>query len=194
MTATLPDTATDTRLRLNIDSPGGLPLRVAGFLLQAVGHAYPGTQIDTGKGGFGAPVLSLLIPREDYLQSDGLTEEELAALAPGKDEPGLTAFTNGFRDGSLSVGPPPWMATMLRNTAEQVHDAVVEGSNPANYLQVEILPQDGGESFKWIICRRGGQSPHELREQAEARVAQLEAQLREHGIEPVYEPDEVIEP
>lgn len=178
-------TATGRDIRLSINTPSGrLPMNLAGFLMQAIGRAYPGTQIDTtgdGLSGFGA-VLSLRIPYADYINSDGLTEQDFAEITPGKDDPGLVAFTSGFsKSGGLKMGPPPWLATLLRSTAETLHDAL--GDAP-NYLAIELPPQDGGEPFTWIVCRRGRPSPHALRMAVEDRVRQLEAQLRDAGIEP----------
>lgn len=49
-------------------------------------------------------------------------------------------------------------------------------------------PTAPGDSFAWIICRPGKASPHDLRTAAEARVAEVEAQLRAAGIEPVAAP------
>lgn len=160
---------------LTISSPAGIPLSMAGFLLRAIGTAYPSTRI-TQAPGF-SPGLALLIDRADFLTAD--TDADIADLVPDKDDPALVAFTSGFRDGGVGVSPPPWLAALLIATSEQI----IEAADPPNYLEMRIgtVP---GEWHSWSITRPGGRTPHELRRAADARVAVLEAQLRSHGIEP----------
>lgn len=186
------DAATSLRpdIRLSLDTPGGIPLTLAGYLLRALGTAYPNCAVDTTGSGWGSPVMTVRIPASDlYLDDDeSIDDTQIVALAADiKDDPATVAFTNGFRDGSLSVSPPPWLSELLVTTARNLADAISEQCE--NYLQVEIQAADGtGDSFAWIICRPGKPSPHDLRRTAEARVTVLEAQLRAASIEPVAAP------
>lgn len=185
------DTVAPTRpdIRLSLDSPGGIPLTLAGFLLRALGIAYPNCAVDTSGRGFGSPVMSVRIPGSDlYLDGESIDDAQLVALAADiKDDPATVAFTDGFRDGSLSASPPPWLSTLLVTTARNLTEAISEQCE--NYLQVSLSAADGtGDSFAWIICRPGKPSPHDLRLAAETRVGELEAQLRAAGIKPVAAP------
>lgn len=174
-------------LHLSIDAYGGIPLPVAAFLLRALGTAYPGTQLDTS--GLSRAVMSLRIPaadlysadtdedEDDDTDEDATTEEWVA----DKDDPELVAFLNGFRDGSFSVSPPPWLSALLNHAARELVDALPGAAQ--NYLSLELHPREG-HPFYWIICRPGAESPHALRTKAEQRVAALEQQLRDAGIEP----------
>lgn len=172
-----PGVARDDDLKLRISSPGGMPLSVAGWLLQAIGSGYPGTMIETGTGA-GAGTLSLRIPAEDYLdrRPDQLN---VAEIPPVKDDPDMIAFLDGLDGGGLRFGPPAWLTAML----EQALRMILEAVDPPNYVQMQLNAPDG-DRFSWIVCRPGRPSPHDLREAAEQRVAALEAQLRAAGIEP----------
>lgn len=167
------ETPTDTHqdIRLSITTQDGMPLSMAGFLLQAIGTAYPNTQIETH--GYG---LNLRVPYEDFLNLDELPDGSLEALVPDKEDPQLVAFTHGFIQGSAGISPPPWLATLLNMTAGIMDEEITDTVAP-NYMELTILPQDGGPDFKWIICRRGKPSPHELREQAEAQRDKLRTTL-----------------
>lgn len=165
---------------LAITSRSGLPLTVAAYLLRALGHAYPGTSIGEKQGD---EVMRLHIPRTDVTAAD--PNIDLDSLVPDKDDPATIAFTHGISPShGAGVIPPPWLAALLQQMAASL-DEQMTASHVPNYLDFEILGTDDGqrESFHWIVCRRGRKSPHQLREEAEARVAMLEARLRDLGVE-----------
>ena len=60
-------------------------------------------------------------------------------------------------------------------------------SGGINYVTAKVLPPDGRHEPEYHVTVQlaSGLSAHELRQQAEARVAALEEQLRAAGIEPV---------
>lgn len=155
---------------LSINAPGGIPLSMAGFLLRAVGTAYPGTMMKSTRPGEG--VLHLVVPADDYLNPVEVSDDSLDALVPDKDDPDMVTFTSGLGKGGLRMSPPPWLTVLLRTTAQQLLD----DHQAPNYVQLTVLDETVGE-FRWIVCRPGGADPHELREAAEARVAELEQQL-----------------
>lgn len=175
----------DITLRIGADG-GGIPLSMAGFLVQAIALAYPHTTIGNADG---LHQLVVRIPEADYLNldDDATSEKDMTALMPGKDDPGLIAFTTGLHsDASFGVAPPPWLGQFLTRTA----DLIEKHSDAPNYLEMTIAAKDGNsEPFKWLVCRRGRPSPHEFRQRAEARVQLLEQQLRDAGIEPVSAQD-----
>lgn len=170
-------------VRLRIKAIGGMPLSMAGYILRAIGAGYPNTVIDSRKSEPWDSDLTLVIPASDYIESDpDISDWHLAEMAPDKDDPALVAFTSGIRDGSFGVTPPPWITAMLRVAAESIEDSIKDIA--PNYLSIELHPEDSGAPFVWIICRRDGKSPHDLRVAAETRVAVLEEQLREAGVKP----------
>lgn len=202
-----PPVADDVRLNLATPSGRGLPLNLVGFILRALGTAYPNTKIDQGSGAAfgGGSVMSLLIPMadisaateaddEDYDSTDFDTEggdmhalptdAELAEYAAStKSSEAMTAFTNGIRKGGISVLPPPWLTTLLLEAGRDLNDLAVDLAD--NYLEMGIVDQANNTEYRWIVCRPGRPTPHGLRLEAEARVALLEAQLRDAGIEPI---------
>lgn len=171
-------TAVDNDLRLTVNSPGGLPMSVAGFILRALGVAYPGTMMETSRFG---EVLALRIPRADYLADREIDDATLAELAPGPDDADLLMLTNGIRDGALGARVPDWLNALLRTATASILDA----SDATNYLSMDLMNPNGSLMTTWIICRPDRPTPHQLRQAADERVAVLEAQLRDAGIEPL---------
>jgi hypothetical protein len=86
--------------------------------------------------------------------------------------------TKGLRvaeDGTVVVDvhfPESFAQLMLANFRWYLdeHDA-------PNYVQMPMTDMTTGETYVCTIGRPGGQSPHEMRRLAEARVMQLEAEL-----------------
>jgi hypothetical protein len=167
-------THADVRLEIHANRDG-MPLSMAGFLLQAIGTAYPHTEIETARLGGG---INLRIPYEDFLDFDGLPDGALDSIIPDKDDPQLVAFTHGFTEGGAGISPPPWLSTLLAMSAAMMEEQLTDTVAP-NYMELSILPQDGGPDFKWIICRRGKPSPHELRMKAETELAELRQRITE---------------
>jgi hypothetical protein len=161
-------------LTLEINARGGIPLSLAAYLLRAVGAAYPNTQIKNG-GGYG-PTLQLLIARDDLYEATDVTDEDLASLGGEKDIAEMAAFTSGWRDGALGLGPPAWLSSLLQVTAEQMVDAMPPAAE--NYVAIEINCP-GRDPFVWIVSRPGRPSPHDLRRQAEAERDAARTQLAE---------------
>ncbi|MFJ1900454.1 hypothetical protein [Streptomyces sp. NPDC088115] len=60
---------------------------------------------------------------------------------------------------------------------------VLDGHDASNYVEMEMTDGATGQGYTVTIQRRDGTTPHQFRQQAEARVAELEAQLQEarHG-------------
>lgn len=68
--------------------------------------------------------------------------------------------------------PESWAQMMLASFRWYLdeHDA-------PNYVQMPMTDMTTEETYECTIGRPGGKSPHEMRVQAEARVARLEAEL-----------------
>jgi hypothetical protein len=167
---------TDLTLRIS-GGDLGIPLRVAGFLAEAIGSAYPNTMICDSEG---EHQFVFRIPAEDYLHT---TNPDLSELLPKTDDPQLVMFVTAVQEGRFGVAPPPWLGQLVARAA-----AMLESVNYApNYLALTIAIPDGGDPVTWLVCRRGRPTPHDLRLRAERRVAVLEEQLRAHEIEPAPE-------
>lgn len=165
----------DGYTRLEMSVRRGMPLSMAGYLLRAVGAAYPGTKLDTESGDLAGPTLSLLIPDADLFEPSDVSAAALEEMAE-KDAEEVTVFTQGFkRDGSMGLRPPKWLSDLLLMTAGQMVDAMPHSAE--NYMAITINPTGGGEPFEWIVSRPGKPSPHELRMAAEARADRAEAEL-----------------
>lgn len=170
------DRPVSNKLRLGITTDGhGLPLSMASGLLGAIGRLYPGTVMAETRG---TESMAVTIQEADYLDPGDNTGEPIVAV---KDDPQMLAFLTGLRDGSVQIGPPPWLSAMLLEATE----GILSTTDAPNYLEMKLRSTSAAaEWFSWIVCRPGTPSPHELRRLAEARVAALEQQLRAAGIEP----------
>ena len=65
---------------------------------------------------------------------------------------------------------------MMRTLLAAVIPAMDEAGAP-NYLEVPAFDPESGKRYALIFVRPGGLTPHQLRQQAEAEVKQLRAQL-----------------
>lgn len=182
MTITEPTEPRADDFVLEINGRGGIPLSMASYLLRAIGALYPNTAIKPGTR-YG-PTLQLLIPQGDLSAADAadVTAEDLAALGGEKDVAELTAFTSGWRDGTLGLRPPPWLSSLLQTAAQQMVDAMPPTAE--NYVAIEIKRPGAGhrpdqEPFTWIVCRPGRPSPHDLRKRAEEERDRLRELLAE---------------
>jgi len=57
---------------------------------------------------------------------------------------------------------------------------VLDGNGASNYVEMEMTDGKTGEGFTVTVRRRERPTPHEFRQQAEAKVAELEKQLAEY--------------
>lgn len=167
---------TDGDLHLSIDSPSGIPLGVAGFLIGAIGSAYPHTKVRHSNPG--GPVLEVAIPPTDYIDTDA-DPADVPDPSVIQDDEHTQAFVSAIAGAELNASIPSWLSAILATLSQQI----VDSSDAPNYLQMEV--QHGqGKPFAWIVCRPGASSPHDLRDRAEARIATLESHMRAHGLNP----------
>ncbi|MFJ3283342.1 hypothetical protein [Streptomyces halstedii] len=57
---------------------------------------------------------------------------------------------------------------------------VLDGHGASNYVEMEMTDGQTGQGYTVTVQRRECPTPHQFRQQAEARVAELESQLAEH--------------
>lgn len=157
--------------RVRIEYP--VPLDVAGNLTKALGLMYPDATIRSDDPKSDTCLVLDLGSRTARVSKKRLTEELL--------EP-VDADLVRMRDGTVGVSTPEEAKAGLAEWA-----AVLLMSQDAfNYVEQPVTDRETGRTFLVTACWSAGQSPHELRmvaekraEVAEARVAELEALLRE---------------
>lgn len=142
-----------------------LPLNVSAQLMRAVGCLWPDAKILPA----GSAEMVFGIP--DTIAD--VTDEQLEACADDTDDGG--AMIQAFTPGRLNIAPGHELALFL---ADGLADAFPPEA--VNYIEMPLVD---GRTI--VVLRRHGASPHQLRQIAEDRVAQLEQQLTDAGIEPV---------
>lgn len=144
-----------------------LPLDVAGTLMKLIGAAYPTSRVRP----FGNSHMMMEIDTAERVPEGDLDKFlegfSLDLMDPEVGESLLTQ--TGF-------SAPGWLA----NLAAQMMTAAI-GDAP-NYIEAGFTLE--AQNLVMSVARSEGQTPHELRLKADARVAQLEAALRERGVDP----------
>lgn len=139
---------------------GPLPADILGTILQLIGSAYPSARFSSGDDG---DAFTLLIPDHERPENaDGITGEPLEVIR--LDPTGI----------SFSI-PQELAVTMT-----SVMEAAFAEFEPDNYLetQVSVPASEGGfRRYAMIFARAPEQSPHELRQAAEAKLAEANAEI-----------------
>ena len=155
----------EKRTKIRIGLP--LPLDVAGTLLQLIGRAYPDCIIH--QEGHREMVLSISDAQRidpDSIDTDGLplqADEDLADAA-------LTELGPQ----GVGMGWPEKLAAEFAGMAAGMLEAFPDAKN---YLETQFTDRDDPtKEYVLIVARSKGQTPHQLRQAAEARVAELEAE------------------
>ena len=160
---------------------GPIPLGIAGALMSMFGAVWPEGEIvmdDKQRPSrhqgivFRVPGATPAVPL-DAETAHQVRAEADAADADGANEATITDVSeDGFR-GQL----PEEVSKILG----QLVIALFRSYEDANYLSIPVTsrPEDGGnwERYEIVVQHRGRATPHEKREEAEARVAELEAEL-----------------
>lgn len=146
-----------------------LALDVVRTLTEAIEAAYPGASILAD-----SPVsstITFVIPEADRRREGGEIAVEATPAAP-KDAEG---FLTSMRDGSFEIAPPEWFSRVMVSMAGDILDA----DDVENYVELQLAGKVNGErrSYVVIVARSHGQTPHELRKDAEARAERYKARL-----------------
>lgn len=153
-----------------------LPLDVSSTLLNVIGTAYPGAMIDTTvpADNLGREVMRLRIPNADRY-ADAPSRERIGAarkVVESENEGILASVREG-----IAVATPDAVKHQVGLLASRLF-----ADNPAavNYVQMEMQvgDPDTRERFVLTVQRADAKSPHQLRVEAEARVAELENEIR----------------
>ncbi|WP_026535765.1 hypothetical protein [Arthrobacter sp. H14] len=151
-------TTTDIRIATPITSSVLLTL---GQLIDA---AWPGAQMATNED----PTVNQIVFRVDHASRTDVTDERAKSLVTDPDPDGDLELHNLGPDG-VSIRTPSDVAAALLPVLEssfEVH------SSAANYLEIPVHNPDTGHRYLLTFCRSKGQTPHNLRMQAEEKLEQ----------------------
>lgn len=160
---------------------GPIPLGIAGALMSMFGAVWPegGIVADDSQRPskhqgivFRIPGATPAVPLDAETAHQVRTDAD-AADSDGANEATITDISeDGFR-GQLPED--------LSKTLGQLVIALFRSYEDANYLSIPVTyrPEDGGnwERYEIVVQHRGRATPHEKREEAEARVVELESEL-----------------
>jgi hypothetical protein len=154
-----------------------LPMSVSGSLMKLIGAAWPEAQLADNHGGMLSGDRHMVIRIPDAPAKElGEDDIALAVVAPGEDDVDLTEL--GPND--ISLRRPKEVTAMMLH-------AILEGfrENPdaVNYLENEVLDPATGNRYVLTFARSKGQTPHELRMAAEARVDTVHANVHKEVTE-----------
>ncbi|WP_068059341.1 hypothetical protein [Nocardia xishanensis] len=154
-----------------------LPLDVAATLINLIGTAYPGAQMDAsgGRDGWGREVMRMQIPSAERYASAAARDEIQAAKRVVEDE--RETMLASVRDG-IAVSTPEEIQHQLGYLCSRFF---LDNPAAVNYVEVEMDVQnrDTRERFVLTVRRAEGKTPHALRKEAEAEVERLRARLAE---------------
>ncbi|ALF00418.1 hypothetical protein SEA_ARCHIE_124 [Mycobacterium phage Archie] len=164
---------TDENVDIRIELP--LPIDITGTLINVIGLTWPNAVIkDDGndKGWRSENRLVLSIPPEDRHKSAKKAEKYAKVKAHLTAE--TEAFVNELDPNAFSLGLPQWLADQFVAIAKVWH-----AQYPAdiNYLESRLREKDTNQEWVFYVAKAKDRTPHALREKAEARVAELEAEL-----------------
>lgn len=174
--------APDARVRVDLGLP--LPIDVASTIGNLIDAAYPGTVIDT-TAGYG--VMRLLLP-EHRGRAKKVNRRAVAAAVVEPSELPLEVTgwqpTEGGVQASFSA-PEQLVCAMLR-----LVKSVLDGTDGAvNYVEQEVVDREAPYNrYVVIAARSSGQTPHALRQAAEARLAAVLALHFEHASDVCCDP------
>ena len=110
------------------------------------------------------------------------TEEAVRVAIPNTARPGHAegvevAEVTEFGPSGVSITSPEVLVEALIGMAQASEEAF---PGFENYLEQKILDRQSGKSYALTLRRVSGATPHEKREEAEAKVAELERAIKTH--------------
>lgn len=139
---------------------GPLPADILGTLLKVIGTTYPTARLSTASDG---DAFTLLIPDgERPVDPESNAGEALEVL---KLDPS-----------GISFSTPKELAAAMTAVMEEAFAEF----EPDNYVETEVsvpASEGGWRRYAMIFARSHEQSPHELRQAAEAKLAETEAEI-----------------
>lgn len=148
---------------------GDLPLDVASTLMRLIGAAYPGAQLASAPGG----AMRIEIPDADRGIDPGVLERA-AELKVTADEHTKDALVRMSEDGSVTVGLPAFLGSILVPMVEALFEA---NPDAENYLETQMHSQTiPGRAWVVTAARSPAQTPRSLHLAAQARAEAAEAE------------------
>lgn len=165
----MPDT--DEAIDIRIELP--LPIDITATLIQVIGLTWPGTMIKDGKGEWRSDNrLVLSIPDAERHKSPKKAEKY--AKVKAHLDANTDAWINSLGPGGTSIGLPEYVSRLLiamcQAQFEQFPDA-------ENYIESKVYDTENHTHWVVICARSDEQTPHELRQQAEAERDELRAEV-----------------
>lgn len=152
---------------LRIELP--LPLDVVATVTKMAGSVYPGATISTKD----PRHLTICIPAKERGRRGSVKAAKAAKQV--SEDPGQEAELTNFVDGTVSTTFPREPGLILAECAASYIDAFPDADN---YVEQEVTTKDG-RRFTFAVCRSRQQTPHQLRQNAEAEVVRLKARIAE---------------
>lgn len=144
-----------------------LPMDVAGTVMKLIGTAYPNASISNGDGGMNFSIPYGDRPREipeDFVPETQL-ENPADVLSFGPDENG---------DLTLGVSTPADLASVC---LEVMRTSFEENPDALNYLETKCYDRESHDFYIMTFQRGKGKTPHEMRQLAEKKLAEANAEL-----------------
>lgn len=149
---------------------GQIPLDVAGTLLSLLGAAWPSTRVASdGRG------MTFTIDDTDRV-ADPSVLERAAGLRREASEFDVDTYIERLDAEGIAMTLPEIFTVQMATLAQ----AIFTDEDPAvNYLETIMTSRDHSDQ-RWavIVARSAGRTPNELRQAAEARADEAEAEVR----------------
>lgn len=150
-------------VKIRIDLP--LPMDVAGTMMRLVGTAYPDALME-GRGGS----MTFIIP-------DGARPRKVSK-AKAKPDQVMEVETDLLEIGpeGISISTPEHLAAACLHVMESAFEQFPDAKN---YLEQRCYNRETHKGYVMTFQRMDGKSAHELREEAERKLAAAEARIAE---------------
>ena len=157
-----------------------LPMAVAGALTDLIGAAWPSAVIDVSGEHVPSGTDALVLLVDPELEPTPVPRGAAASIADAaRDLDGSqpAMFSRFETDGTIAMTPPE----DLRLHLAEIADRIMRASTAPNYLEWRVgrgdASADDPTGYVISISRGEGRTPHELRGQTEAELAQLQRQV-----------------
>lgn len=154
-----------------------LPMSVTGTIMNLVGAAWPDAMIVDNQDGIltGGKHMVLRIPDAPPAE---VSNEQLAAakVQPGEDD----VDVHELGPQGISVGRPEQLSAMM---LEILLASFEDNPDAVNYLESKVRDPKTYQEYVLIFARSQGQTPHQLRMAAEAKLESARADVHREVME-----------
>lgn len=160
--------AKPVEVRINLP----LPFDIASTLIKVIGATWPGTLIKQGDSAWKTERQLILEIPDKERHKDAKKRKRYHAEKQFAD-----AFDGQLTElgpDGVGLSPHQHLVALWVDLARQSFDMWPGASN---YLESTASDKDTGERYVFWVAKSPSQTPHELRKRADARVAELEAEV-----------------